>query len=62
MARADTSVSAYRRLSQVLALVTVALGVALLVVTIARGGGIGILLGLAFVAAGAGRLYLQRSR
>ena len=39
----------------------VLIGVALLVSTIARGGGplaIGVLLGLLFVAAGAGRLYL----
>ena len=41
----------------------VLIGVALLVSTIARGGGplaIGVLLGLLFVAAGAGRLYLAR--
>ena len=52
---------AYRRMAQLLALVTIGLGVAMLTVTIARGGGVlslGILLGLLFVAAGAGRLYL----
>jgi hypothetical protein len=41
----------------------VLIGVALLVSTIARGGGplaIGVFLGLLFVAAGAGRLYLAR--
>jgi hypothetical protein len=41
----------------------VLIGVALLVSTIARGGGplaTGVLLGLLFVAAGAGRLYLAR--
>ena len=41
----------------------VLIGVALLVSTIASGGGplaIGVLLGLLFVAAGAGRLYLAR--
>ena len=41
----------------------VLIGVALLVSTIARGGGplaVGVLLGLLFVAAGAGRLYLAR--
>jgi hypothetical protein len=47
---------------QVLALVTIALGVAMLVITLTRGGGVGILLGLLFVAAGAGRLYLLRRR
>jgi len=41
----------------------VVIGVVLLVSTIARGGGplaIGVLLGLLFVAAGAGRFYLAR--
>ncbi len=41
----------------------VALGVAMLVSTIARGGGplaAGILFGLLFVAAGAGRLWVER--
>jgi len=39
------------------------IGVALLVSTLARGGGplaIGVLLGVLFVAAGAGRLYIAR--
>ena len=43
--------------------VMVILGVAMLVATIAFGGGplaIGVLLGVLFVAAGAGRLYLAR--
>jgi hypothetical protein len=43
--------------------VMVLIGVALLVSTIARGGGplaIGVLLGLLFVAAGTARLYLAR--
>ena len=41
----------------------VLIGVALLVSTLARGGGplaIGVLLGVLFVLAGAGRLYLAR--
>ena len=41
----------------------VVLGVAILVSTLARGGGplaVGILLGVLFIAAGAGRLYVQR--
>jgi len=41
----------------------VLIGLALLASTIARGGGplaIGVLLGVLFVAAGAGRLYLSR--
>jgi hypothetical protein len=40
-----------------------ALGVALIAVTLAHGGGgVGILLGVLFLAAGAGRLFLLRRR
>ena len=47
----------------VLALTTLGLGVALIAVTLAHGGGqVGILLGALFVAAGGGRLYLARRR
>jgi hypothetical protein len=50
-------------LRALLALTTVALGVALLVVTALQGGGeVGLVLGLLFIAAGAGRLYLIRGR
>ena len=45
--------------------VMVLIGVALLVSTIASGGGplaIGVLLGLLFFAAGAGRFYLARGK
>ena len=52
----------HRGATRLLALVTVALGVALLVVTALHGGGVGYLLGLLFLAAGAGRLYLARER
>jgi hypothetical protein len=47
--------------TRLLSAVMVVLGVAMIVSTIARGGGVlavGILLGALFVAAGAGRLYL----
>ncbi len=50
----------FTRLTSVLLLV---IGVAILVSTIARGGGplaLGIVLGLLFMAAGAGRLYVSR--
>jgi len=47
----------------VLAAATICLGFALIAVTIAHGGGeVGIMLGLLFVAAGTGRLYLTRNR
>ncbi len=51
----------YRRLSVALAAAIVALGVAMIAVTAANGGGqLGFLLGALFIAAGAGRLYLLR--
>ena len=53
--------SGYRTATVVLATLTVVLGIALVAATLAQGsGGLGILLGLLFVAAGAGRLYLAR--
>jgi hypothetical protein len=52
----------YRAGLTLFALAFVGVGVALVVVTAAHGGGIGYLLGVLFVAAGAGRLYLLRSR
>jgi hypothetical protein len=51
----------YRRLSMALAAAMVALGVAILAVTAANGGGsLGFLLGMLFIGAGIGRLYLLR--
>ncbi|HJV30180.1 MAG TPA: hypothetical protein VJ645_06655 [Gaiellaceae bacterium] len=49
-------------MTRVLALVLVALGLAIVVRTIASGvgGGLGLLLGVLLVAAGVGRLYLLR--
>jgi hypothetical protein len=58
-------VRGYRELSRLLAFVTIALGIGLIVTTLRHGGEIkstGIVLGLLFVAAGAGRLYLLRRR
>jgi hypothetical protein len=51
--------------TRVLSVLMVVLGVALLATTIARGGGplaVGMLLGVLFVAAGLGRLYVERER
>jgi hypothetical protein len=54
-------VTTYPLVSRLLALLVLGLGVALLVVTLARGGGqVGIVLGLLFIVAGGGRLYLAR--
>jgi uncharacterized membrane protein HdeD (DUF308 family) len=60
--RAESRVTTYRRLVQLLALLTLALGVAILIRTAVEGAGVGLLLGALFVAAGAGRLYLMRRR
>jgi hypothetical protein len=56
---------AYRQSTRVLALAICALGVAMIVTTVARGGGalaLGVVLGVAFVALGAGRFYLAGDR
>jgi hypothetical protein len=51
---------AYGAATAVLSLALVGLGVAMLVVTALRGGGLGLLLGALFVAAGLGRLWVLR--
>jgi len=51
----------YRRSIQLISFVFLALGVLLLVTTLAAGGGpasVGFLMGIAFLAVGAGRLWL----
>jgi hypothetical protein len=53
-------VRAYRAGIATLALIAVGLGVTMIVVTALRGGGVGIVLGVLFVALGVGRLYLLR--
>jgi hypothetical protein len=53
----------HRGATRAMSTVLVVIGLALVVLTVARGGGplaIGVLLGLLFVVAGAGRLYLAR--
>jgi hypothetical protein len=55
-------VRAYRAGIVLFAITFVLIGIALLVVTAVRGGGIGYLLGVLFVAAGAGRLYFVTRR
>ena len=52
----------YRTLTTISAGLLVALGVVMLVVTAWHGGGVGVLLGVLFIAAGAGRLFLLRRR
>jgi hypothetical protein len=50
----------YRSLTQLSAIVLVGLGLAMLAVTLWHGGGVGLLVGVLFVVAGLGRLYLLR--
>jgi hypothetical protein len=53
----------YRLVSIALSLTLVGLGLAMVVLTLVRGGGtLGVVLGPMFVAAGAGRLYVTRLR
>ena len=54
--------SSYRALVTIFALLAIALGVAIVVETAIYGGGVGYLLGILFVALGAGRLYLLRRK
>ena len=53
----------YRNMVQLTSLLLIGLGVAMLAVTLAHNTfGVGILLGVLFILAGAGRLYLMRRR
>lgn len=50
----------YARLSMLTASLMIALGIAMLIVTATHGGGVGLIIGVLFVAAGGGRLWLLR--
>jgi hypothetical protein len=52
----------YRGMTVLFGLAAIGIGIALLVQTAREGGGLGYLLGVLFVALGAGRLYLLRRR
>jgi len=52
----------YRNAVASFGLLAIGLGIALIVETAVYGGGVGYLIGLLFVALGAGRLYLLRRR
>ena len=52
----------YRDLVTAFGLVAVGLGVALIVETAIKGGGVGYVIGVLFIGLGAGRLYLLRRR
>jgi hypothetical protein len=53
-------VSPYRGFATLLAVVMIALGLAMVTITLVHGFGIGVILGLLFTAAGAGRIYVMR--
>jgi hypothetical protein len=52
----------YASLTRLTSFLLIALGPAMIVVTAWHGGGVGILLGVLFVLAGAGRLLMLRRR
>src|SRR5262249_60003322 len=60
--RAPGSVKAYRTATLALAIVFIGIGIALVIEAAVVGGGLGYLLGLLFVGAGAGRLWILLAR
>jgi hypothetical protein len=52
----------YRNLVRTIAVVLIVMGLAMLSITLRHGFGVGVILGLLFIAAGAGRLLMLRSR
>ena len=50
----------YRTFARLIAVVMIMIGLAMLSITLSRGFGVGVILGLLFIAAGAGRLYVLR--
>ena len=54
--------STYRGLATFMALLMILLGRGMLSITLVHGFGVGVVLGLLFVGAGAGRLYVMRRR
>ena len=54
--------STYRGIVTFLALAMILLGLAMLTITLVRGFGVGVILGVLFVAAGVGRLLMLRRR
>jgi len=53
---------AYRGATALFGLAAIGIGIAILVQTARKGGGLGYLIGVLFVALGAGRLYLLSRR
>ena len=52
----------YTTFVRVIAVVLILMGIAMLSITLSQGFGVGVVLGVLFVAAGAGRLYMLRGR
>jgi len=55
-------VSSYRSLVTIFGVLAIGIGVAIVIETAARGGGVGYVIGLLFVILGAGRLYMLYRR
>ena len=62
MAGAGADMSTYKGLVTFMALLMILLGLGMLSFTVAHGGGVGLLLGVLFIAAGVGRLLMMRRR
>jgi hypothetical protein len=63
MSRRPSPDEGYQLAVQIFSVVIIGFGAAMLVLTLARGGGplaVGVLFGLLFIALGCGRLYLAR--
>ena len=54
--------STYKGLTTLMALTMIVLGLTMLTLTLVRGFGVGVILGVLFVAAGVGRILLMRRR
>ena len=52
----------YRQLTLLTAVLMIGLGLAMEIVTLRHGGGVGLILGLLFIVAGAGRIWMLRRR
>jgi hypothetical protein len=52
----------YRNLVRTIAVVMIVMGLAMLSITLRHGFGVGVILGLLFIGAGAGRLLMLRRR
>jgi hypothetical protein len=65
MNKRPSAAEGYQLAVRIFSVTIIGFGVAILIVTLARGGGplaVGVLFGLLFIALGSGRLYLSKRR